>query len=63
VLGRFLRTLALVLVVASVLLTIFEASDRKIPVLPADASPLGVILGAFACALVAAALEELLRRD
>ena len=61
--GRFLRTLALVLVVASVLLTIFEASDRQIPVLPADASQLGVILGAIACALVATALEELLHRN
>lgn len=36
---------------AGVALAVFEGSDHHVHVLPADASPLGVLLGAAACAV------------
>jgi len=58
---RFMRSLAVLMLLAAGLLALFAGSDHQIPVLPRDASPLGVFLGAAVCAIGVAAVEEILR--
>jgi len=43
-------------------LAIFEASDHRVHVLPADASPFGVLFGAFLLGLGLSLVEEKLRQ-
>jgi hypothetical protein len=50
VLWRFVRNLALSGIGAGALLGAFAASSHRLHVLPADASPLGVLLGALVLA-------------
>jgi hypothetical protein len=47
---------------AGLLLAIFDASHQRLHVLPADASPLGVLLGAFVLGVALSLVEEKLRR-
>jgi hypothetical protein len=46
---------------AGILLGVFEGSDHRVPVLPSDASVVGVIPGAVLCAVVASAVAEAIR--
>jgi hypothetical protein len=62
VLRRPLRNFAAVFSLAGLLLAIFDASHHRLRVLPADASPLGVLLGAFVLGVGLSLVEEKLRR-
>jgi len=46
---------------AGILLAVFEGSNHRVPVLPSDASAVGVIPGAVLCAIVASAVAEAIR--
>jgi hypothetical protein len=63
---RLRRNLPVSLGLAAVLLAIFEGSDHRLHVLPADASPAGVLLGAVLLAagltLAEPRIEHLWRR-
>ncbi|HEV3351459.1 MAG TPA: hypothetical protein VG076_00975 [Acidimicrobiales bacterium] len=58
---HLVRNLVLLLSAAAVLLTIFEASGRSIPVLPADASPVPVLVGAALLGAGVTAIEQKVR--
>jgi hypothetical protein len=56
------RNVMAMLVLAAGLLTVFELSNHRVTVLPADASPGPVLLGAVLLAVVATIAERRLRR-
>ena len=58
---RFLRNAVALLGVAGVLLAVFELSGHRLPVLPQDASPAGVIPGALLIAVALTVIEAKLR--
>ena len=61
VIGRFVLRLTAFVGVAGILLGLFEGSDHRIPVLPADASAVGVLPAAVICAIVASIVAEAIR--
>jgi hypothetical protein len=61
VIRRLVLRLAVFVGAAGILLGVFEGSDHRVPVLPSDASVVGVIPGAVLCAIVASAVAEALR--
>jgi hypothetical protein len=52
----------LLIAAAGALLALFEISSHRLPVLPADASPEGVLLGAMLCAVCLSMIEVGLHR-
>jgi hypothetical protein len=61
-LRRLRRSLIVFAVLAGALLALFEGSSHRLPVLPADASPKGVLIGAALCALCVSMIEVGLHR-
>ena len=57
----FVRNCVVIFTVAAVLLAVFEGSDHRVHVLPADASALGVLPAAFALTAVVTLVERGLR--
>jgi hypothetical protein len=62
VIHRLGLRLAVFLGAAGILLGMSEWSERRLPVLPADASAIGVIPAALLSAIVASAIAEAIRR-
>jgi riboflavin transporter FmnP len=56
------RNVTALLVVAAILLTMFEVSNHRVPVLPADASPGPVLAGALLLAVAMTVCEQRVRR-
>jgi hypothetical protein len=56
------RNLILVMALAVVLLAVFAGSGHRLRVLPGDASPEGVLLGAALVAICLTLSESMLRR-
>jgi hypothetical protein len=61
VIRRLVLRIVAFVAVAGILLGISDGSDHRIPVLPADASAVGVVPGAVICAIVASAVAEAIR--
>ena len=59
---RLVLRLAVFTGAAGGLLAVSEGSDHRIPVLPADASAVGVLPAAVLAAIVASAIAEAIRR-
>ena len=61
---RLVRNAVVLVALAEGLLAIFDATDHRLPVMPADASPRGVLPAAFLLAVGVTLLEaKLIRRD